>query len=163
METKICSKCGKTLPATKEYFYYAHNKHTLATGEVKTYSYLRKVCIDCTIQRLNKYERNSETLRVSQCRRSKRYRQNHKEKIKFYSNNWESQNKDKIKKYRKKQKQVASIQLKKSYIKDSLKSNLGVLYKNIPDTIIEVKRQQLLLYREIKLVQNENNTTTRTA
>lgn len=163
MKTKTCSKCNIEYPATKDYFYYAHNKHILATGEVKIYSYLRKVCINCTQQRLSTYKRNPETLKIAQCRRSKRYRKLHKEKIKEYSNKWSSQNKDKIKKYQKKIKQNASKQLKKSYIKDMIKSNLGLLYKNIPDTIIEVKRQQLLLYREIKLVQNENNTTTRTA
>ena len=43
-----------------------------------------------------------------------------------------------------------------------IKSNLGLLYKNIPDTIIEVKRQQLLLYREIKTLKYENISTTKT-
>jgi hypothetical protein len=163
METKICTKCNNEYPATKNYFYYAHNKHTLATGEIKIYSYLRKICINCTQEGLSAYERNPKTKKIGQRRRSKRYKELHKEKVKEYFNKWSRENKNKIKEYKRKTKQNASEQLKKSYIKDSMKSNLGLLYKNIPDAIIEVKRQQLLLYREIKQLKYENNSTAKTA
>ena len=70
-KTKTCAKCGKTLPATTEYF---HKKKTGKYG-------LNSICKKCRA----KY--------------GKQYRENNKDKIAEQSKQWYENNKDKIAEY----------------------------------------------------------------
>jgi len=92
---KVCTKCGKELPATKEYFY----------SDVRYIDKFRGVCRDCTKLMGMKYsdehraekrrylEDNKERIRVYKCG----YRKSHEVVIKKYMKKYRTDNASSIK------------------------------------------------------------------
>ena len=84
METiKICSKCGKELPATSEYF---HNRKDSKDG-------LRTECKTCKANRAKQHYTQDK---VSILSKNKEYRDNHKEQSLAAQRNWVLKNKEKF-------------------------------------------------------------------
>ena len=94
-------------------------------------------------------ERSSQYYYLNQNRvieKTKAYRGNNKEKIKansktYYKNNME--NRLRLAKDRR-------ITLKDCYVKFSIRRTLNVNYKDITTIMIKLKRQQLIIYRQLK-------------
>jgi hypothetical protein len=81
MKTKTCSKCGKELPATKEYFYKDKK------GKLGLYS----KCKECHCKISKNYrDRNKE--------KYIKYREEHKEEMAEYNKKYWAENKEKLKK-----------------------------------------------------------------
>ena len=78
IKTKVCSKCGKELPLTDEYFYKNGDRY-------------RSECKECKIKRQKEYY---ETHKDQICERIKKRDEVHKEKTRQYKHNHYARVKD---------------------------------------------------------------------
>ena len=107
------------------------------------------------------YEKNKEEIKES-CEKwrennkeeikeySKEYRKNNKEKLLEYSKEYRKNNKEKIKKDQDWWNKKYNKDLRNAYIKNQLKYTEKVPTEQITPEMIELKRQQLKLFREIR-------------
>ena len=100
METKVCTKCGKELPATVEYFYSQKGAKIGLTGQCKE-------CIKEKSRRWsfeNKEKRKETRLENLEKRRERerKYAKDNKERIVEYTKMWREENKNNINEYTKK-------------------------------------------------------------
>ena len=82
METKICTKCKRELPATKEYF----------SSYKKAKCWLEACCKECKA--------------TAQRERAKKYSEQRKEERKIYKREWFKNNKDKVEEHEKRQEEA---------------------------------------------------------
>ncbi len=88
MQYKTCTKCGKELPATTEYF----------SSRKDSKDGMRDQCKECIKEREKQYrEENKEKVKEYW----KQYREENKEKIKKYKKQYREENKEKVKEYSK--------------------------------------------------------------
>ena len=87
MKTKVCTKCNKELPATKEFFY----------SDKKGKYGLHSRCKEC----MKEYRVKN---RDKKAKRDKEYYAKNKDKRNEYNKEWRTKNKDKIKEWRTKNK-----------------------------------------------------------
>jgi hypothetical protein len=156
METKICSKCGKELPATEEYFPVVINTYA---GK-KRFSF-RTYCKKCRKEYETAWRlKNKNTLNAKRREYYKtpkgqeislKNRKIKKEKDPNYHQRYSKTNKDKINakalRHRK--------ELYTCYVKQTIRRcNPEVSAEDIPLKAVEFKRQLILLNRIIKSEQN---------
>jgi hypothetical protein len=149
METKICTKCGKELPATIEYFY---KDTTVKSG-------LHASCKTCKSERSEKaYLKNKEKILKQQAK----YKQEHKKQISEYGKKYHQEHKEQIaerlrkyyqnNKYKPINKQKKAIYAKKlmntlhpAYIANKL----HISVKDLTSELLEQKRLTILIKREL--------------
>lgn len=164
METKICTKCGKELPATTEYFY---KDLTLKLG-------LDSLCKTCKSERSRKhYLKNKEKI----LKQHAKYKEEHKEQVTKYSKKYREEHKEQTaeygKKYRQEHKEQITTHLKKYYQNNKHKpiykqkkaiclkklrnalhpayvaSKLYISVKDLTPELLEQKRLTILIKREL--------------
>jgi hypothetical protein len=154
---KICSHCGGT-----KYYHRIYSKVSKVTGK----QYECYECKNCNIKSSKKWAlnnknrldeikkksylkyRNTESRKEKNRKIAKKYRDSVKHTLEY---------KERVKRYSIKSFQILKNSLSDRYIKDKLiyESNQKVLdRKDVPQELIELKRKQLLLIRQIK---NKNN------
>lgn len=158
MEFKKCVKCKKEFPATTEFFY------SKKVGE----DYLRSRCKECSKLISKKHYKNNIEKELE---RSKKYRENNREKFLQYAKKHYKNNREKIReKAKERRKNNIEVVLKierKSYKKNRVKilkrhekfskeltnsyvaSQIGISIKNCPPEVIQTKRLTILLKREL--------------
>ena len=103
MKTKVCTKCGRKLPATREYFFRYSRQNTK----------LRPSCIECCNIQKRAYKTNNPNKIRKQCKayyennkgkiqeRQKVWNERNKERMANYSKAWYENNKERLRKVRK--------------------------------------------------------------
>ena len=122
---KKCSTCKEIKSFD---MFYKHKKHKDGFGGI---------CKDCSKKYQEEY--------------NKEYRLKNKGRIKKDKKKYRLDNKDKIKEYRKK----ITNELSNVYIRQILTSNTILSCKDIPQWLIDVKRQELQLKRIIRKEHDE--------
>jgi len=79
----------------------------------------------------------------------KKYRENNKENLKELNKKYRENNKEKIKEYQKKINEYDSKNLTGRYIKSLLTNKMSLKFEDIPQEIIEMKRQHLMCFRKL--------------
>ena len=178
MQTKKCSKCGE-VKAVSEFYknkyikdrfcnhckkcmkqYYQSNKEKVLEQSKKYYQANNEKIKERQKQyrqannekmkQYNKqyYQANNEKMKE----RQKQYRQANNEKMKQYNKQYRQANKEKIKEQRKQYRQDDRNKLADSYIKDLIRNQTNGMLKakDIPQELIELKRNNIILKRKIK-------------
>ena len=131
METKVCSKCGKELQTTTEYFY--------ARKDSK--DGFRNECKECTRKRINQYVfKNTEKVKETRTASCKKYRLNNKEKISKQSKQYNIKNKDKKNQYRLKNKEHIANTVK--LYSEKHKEHLTKIYRQYTEDNKEILAKQ---------------------
>lgn len=103
-KTKICSKCGREMPATNEYF----------SKDKKGKYGLRADCKKCySIYRKKHYDKNKKQIREKQNEYLKIYHLKNKEKISEYKKGYYKENKERILDYNKQYREENKEHIKK--------------------------------------------------
>lgn len=146
MKTKICSKCKKEFPATPKYFYSKKYSWVNKDGTKKYGIGLSSICIidDNKISKI--YRNNPNYIRVKS--------EKTKKKDIKRATNWIINNRNKFNNRNRKRAAKIINNLEDEYIKNKLARATKCKFKDIPSNIISVKRQQLLLHREIKKLES---------
>lgn len=166
---KICPHCDGTRWVT-----YQRTK-TLASGEKKTYTFHK--CAKKNIEAGNKWrkthiEHHRKTAReyvkarrkidvkFADKEREKRriYSKMHKEERKLYRKKWAKVNVERDRAYYRKSAKKQSANLTDYYVCRRVIDRDKLLKNDIPQELIEIKRKQLLLTRQIKNHGNSRNT-----
>ena len=115
MATKVCTKCGKELPATTEFF------HKYKKGKFG----LKAECKSCVKERIKQhYEQNKEQI----LERKKQYYEQNKEQIREWKKQYYEQNKEQIYEYQKQyyeQNKEQILERQKQYIKKRRQTDIG--------------------------------------
>lgn len=99
---KKCSKCGNYFPRTREFYWYNSNNidgflgYCITCAKVKAQDTYQRTKVDCDRRSIDWQKRNPEKMRVIRKRnrkpdpngqkiRSKRWRDKHPERVKFYT------------------------------------------------------------------------------
>lgn len=147
VKTKICTKCGKELPATEEYFHVhkdckyglnsrcknCHNKCSIEWAKKNS----DRVNKSARIRRSQNPNKNKEYLRS--------WRDKNPGKAVGYVRKWKDKNPDKERERDKKCRMLISDR----YVKGALVKDFKISRKNIPPELIELKREQIKLHRKI--------------
>ena len=134
--TRVCRKCGQEKPLSE----FVNNK-MCALGHAYT-------CKQCASQYMRKWRAdNSEKVREN----SRKQRITNPEKVREKSRKWYAANPEKVREKSRKYRRKAREELSYYYLKRQLKT------RHLPITpeMIDYKRIQLKLYREIKNQQND--------
>ena len=140
METKRCSKCGEVKEVGDFYRHY------------NTKDKLRGKCKTCMNESSKTYQK---TYQKTHHRKTYYYPKSVERKE--YEKNWRLLNRDKARIYRNKYNKKTVDGLFDSYIKSKLVSKSSLKCCDIPKDLIEVKRLQMMLKREIRNDRNKNN------
>ena len=80
-----------------------------------------------------------------------KYREENPNKVKKIKKKWAKENSDKVREFHRKQ----TLELSENYVKSRITSNLKIERDKIPPEMIEIKREQIMLHREIKQYKKE--------
>lgn len=158
---KICSHCGGIT------WMVSNRKRTLVSGEIKmskTYTCNKKLkesqdsYVKRNIEKYRKRKREYMKRRLAtdpifaektRCSRMKSNAK-HRKKVLRRTKEWQVKNIEKMRAYRRKGSSKSCKNLSDFYIITSIKRNSDLSRKDIPQELIELKRKQLLLIRQIK-------------
>jgi hypothetical protein len=148
---KICPHCGGN-----KWMMYTH-KHVTKDGQLKEYT-----LYDCYTRRkeYKKTNRNKYIQKASKASKelSKKYYQKNIEKIKIYRKEYRENNKEKVKEINRKSCKKHILNLPDSYIKLKIIRNSCLKPQDIPQELVELKRQSMLLTRQTRNNGYSNNT-----
>lgn len=130
METKICTKCNKELPATNDYFY---KSKIIKSG-------LRPACKKCNDTEKKEYSKTEKGKKIIEEYRINYY-QKHKEQIKEYNKEYSQKNKLQRRRFLKNER----LTLGPGYIAKKCK----MLVKDLTPEFLEQKRLTILIKREL--------------
>ena len=163
METKQCSKCGYNVPI--QYFNDIQREHVLKTG-IKTYTYKSNICISC----ISGYTTDIKMCRVKYPTEELEIL-SHKRNIALRAQKWRNKNKEKSREASRKcynnlkEKIAATNKMHSEDLTDRgvKRSLLGSRHKlkakEITPELIELQRNQLKLYRDVKKITSGRNNT----
>lgn len=144
METKICTKCGKELPATTEYFY----------KKSKLKLELQNECKICRVKKDKKYYlKNKEKIRKKQL---KYYKEHKEQRLEYWKKHYQECKEQRLeywKKYYKEHKEQILERMRK-YRQNTLSpcyiaNRLRISTKDLTPELLEQKRLTILIKREL--------------
>ena len=143
MKTKKCRRkvCKDPIKPQSSFYKKTANKDGLQDW-----------CKECEKETNAQYKKeNAERCKAIQKKASQKWYKNNKVQHIAYVRNWESRNPDKVKKHQKKYDTKMMKSLSDIYVRGVLTNNNPELFaKDIPQGMIEIKRDQLKLYRLTK-------------
>ena len=139
---KCCIKCMKISSS----LYFKKNKKR-SKERHKKYQKENK-------EKYNEYSKKFYKENTDKCiERSMKYHKENKERINENQKKYRKENRDKAKEHRKKY----LLALSKNYVKRQISLQLNIETDKISPEMIELKREQLMIYREIKQFKKEIN------
>ena len=139
--------------------------HQCRNGHTSKRSVKRNDCLECKKETSRKiYTPVSEindpekykVLREAGRKRNRKYRARHPDRVR----QWEKRNSEKVKEYQRKYREKSSDDLSDHYVKKLLTANNSPLTAtDIPQPLIEAKRAEIKLKRELKERQHDNPNT----
>jgi hypothetical protein len=157
---KICPHCGGTRWCVSE------QKYKVVSGEIRVKKNYR--CSKRGMEISEKYRKNNiekykksrreyvklkrkidPVFRETKIKRDKLYYKEHKKEIREYRKKWTIENLDKNRGYSKKYSKKQSEKLSGYYVTKLLTARSNILKEDIPQELIELKRKQLLLKRQL--------------
>lgn len=139
MLTRICRICGEEKPLEE-----------LVKNKASKYG-REKLCKLCANENNYKLLKNNPERRE----RVHEWQKNNPEKLKEYVRKWQKNNPEKIRRFQRKYKKVGRENLKDWYIKTLITNKSILNHKDIPQELIEAKRQYLKVKRKLKENENE--------
>lgn len=159
--TKVCTKCPENGEQPIEMFYKGKGYCKLCTK--KRVSKWRKNNIAKHKERqriLYEKTKNDKEYKKARNKRQSDYRKRHPEKVKIYQGSIKEKIMLYIKKWKTNNPITVAIQqkrkresLRKGYIVSLLKQK-GLLYSEMPTELIELQKEAIQLYRQLKTMQN---------
>jgi len=148
-EKRTCIKCGEEKLLNLDFFPTQTKKRG---GKTKTY--FKHTCRSCINEKAKKdYHSRSLEYKKRQKELRDAWVAAHPDRVKQYKKNWELKNPEAVKYYRKKRKKKDSLVLKDYIIRGHLQKQFDLSLEEmheLPDSVIELKRSQLLLIRELR-------------
>jgi ElaB/YqjD/DUF883 family membrane-anchored ribosome-binding protein len=150
MKTKSCTKCKIEKPTTE----FGRDKRIrsglcsrckLCVAEYNRARYLEQR--EQVIERVANYARNNKEEIRARC---KAYYQRNKDRIKEKTKRWREANLNRAKKTRNLRVRHNAAELTDSYVRQIMIYQSPIKAKDIPDELVELKRAQLLLHRQLK-------------
>ena len=142
MKTRKCTRCGEEKPETTEYFY--RNKNCRAG--------LSTICKECTRERVRRWEaENPEKVREAK----RRWRAENPEKAREQSRRWRAENPEKVREAGRRWRNT----LAPKYIKGLISAKYDIDRSEIGDELINAKRRELIYYRQLTHLKNQQNET----
>ncbi len=157
MGTRICSKCGEEKPETTEYFY---RDKSCRAG-------LTTICKECKRKAVRRWEAENP---VKKREAEKRWKAENPEKQRKAVRRWQSENPEKVREFRKRweannpekireSKKRYVDALTPSYLKDLISAKYDIDRSEIGDELINAKCRELIYYRQLTQLKNQQNET----
>jgi len=161
METKVCRKCPENGEQSIDNF--GIKKHT--NGKYYRRSHCKRCCCKEEKQRISKiekiddfYKQQYQKYKDIHKKNSINYYKNNKDIIKARSAKWAKENPIKRKIQEKNTRKLQSDKLSDNHIKrEIIKHSIGLKYKDISIEMIELQRESVQIYRQLKQLKNGNN------